>query len=133
MLSHQTQLALPRQTNLARPACPQEEVLCTKQHFCLPGSKLKKKSFSTRRSITNDYQHTSLRRHRFLMGRDPDPYCQQYGEEQTAEHLLTTCIAFVGYRCAYLGKPIIRTEDNKNYNINKILKICKTHRILNPL
>ena len=35
--------------------------------------------------------HANLKRHRHLMGLEPDPYCEKCGMEQTSIHILTEC------------------------------------------
>ena len=52
----------------------------------------------------------------------PDCEC---GEVQTATHLITECPLLIGYRIQILGKPLIDTDEIRNYSFDRILKLVR--------
>ena len=75
--------------------------------------------------------HANLRRHRYIMKLEDDPYCSMCGEEQTAIHILTTCPGLVGLRLTILGKPVYNTNEVRNLRVGKILKFAKSTGLWN--
>ena len=70
--------------------------------------------------------HANLRRHRYLMGLDPDPYCEKCGMEQTSIHILTECPGYWWARMNFLGALVLYPKDLNQIPLNKVIRFA-TH------
>ena len=68
--------------------------------------------------------HANLRRHRYLMGLDPDPDCEKCGMQQTSIHILTECPGHWWARTQFLGALVLNPSTLHQTPLNKIIKFA---------
>ena len=68
--------------------------------------------------------HSSLNRHKFIMGMVDSPNCELCGMVQTPIHIITECPTLAGQRIHIFGCPTLPVEAMKEFNPGKIIRFA---------
>ena len=68
--------------------------------------------------------HSSLNRHKFIMGMVDSANCELCGMVQTPIHIITECPTLAGQRIHIFGCPTLPVEAMKEFNPGKIIRFA---------